>query len=37
MHKELLSILLSIGGELWVTTPYHGFEHVRGDAVLFLQ
>ena len=37
MRKELFSILLSIGGELRVTTPYHSFEHVRGNAVLFLQ
>jgi len=37
MHEEFLSILLSIGGELWVPTPYHSFEHVGGDAVLFLQ
>ena len=37
MHKELLCILLSVGGELRVTTPYHCFEHVRGNAFLFLE
>ena len=37
MHKELLCVLLSVGGELWVTTPYHSFEHLRGNAILFLE
>ena len=37
MHKELLCVLLSVGGELWMTTPYHSFEHVRGNAILFLE
>ena len=37
MHKELLCVLLSIGGELRVTTSYHSFEHVRGNAFLFLE
>ena len=37
MHKELLCVLLSVGGELWVTTPYNSFEHVRGNAILFLE
>ena len=37
MHKELLCVLLSVGGELWVTTPYHSFEHLRSNAILFLE
>ena len=36
MHKELLRVLLPVGGELGVTTPNHSFEHMRCNTILFL-
>ena len=36
MHKELLRVLLPVGGELGVTTPNHSFEHMRCYTILFL-
>ena len=36
MHKELLRVLLPVGGELGVTTPNYSFEHMRCYTILFL-
>lgn len=34
VKKELLGILLSVGGELRVTLANEGLEHPRGNAIL---